>query len=95
MRSDEDLSDNRPVNVDLPDWMRNPPPRAVTWRDRVGAGVTRLPGGAALRRFRWRWEQRDPLHRRFPRLTASLAVPLAFVAIMALISLAYWLYLSA
>jgi len=78
--------------VTLPDWIRDPEPVRVTWRRRAMLAALRLPGGRAVRRAWWRWQRRQRLHRRFPILTALIAVPLAFVAIMALVSLVYWLW---
>lgn len=78
--------------VTLPDWIRDPEPVRATWRRRAMLAALRLPGGRAVRRAWWRWQQRQRLHRRFPILTALVAVPLAFVAIMALLALVYWLW---
>ncbi|ROO52225.1 hypothetical protein EDC02_7139 [Micromonospora sp. Llam0] len=78
--------------VTLPDWIRDPEPVRATWRQRATLAALRLPGGPRVRRAWWRWQQRQRLHRRFPILTALIAVPLAFVAIMALLSLVYWLW---
>ncbi|WP_326550422.1 hypothetical protein [Micromonospora sp. NBC_01813] len=79
----------------LPDWMRNPPEPKLTWRRRLTYRALRLPGAPALQRLRWRWETRRRLHQRFPILTALLAIPLAFVTIMVMISAVYWLYVNA
>lgn len=79
-------------SVDLPDWMRGWDDPQPTLRWRIGARLRRLPGVQTLRRARWRWETRTRLHRRFPIMVALLAIPLAFITIMIMISIVYWLY---
>ncbi|MFY1635122.1 hypothetical protein ACN27F_17920 [Solwaraspora sp. WMMB335] len=78
--------------VALPDWMRNPEPAKVTMGRQVTAAVLRLPGGPMVRRAWWRWQRRRRLHRRFPILVPLVAMPLAFIATMALLSFVYWLF---
>jgi hypothetical protein len=82
-------------SVELPDWMREPDDPKPTLRWRIGARLRRMPGAQALRRARWRWETRTRLHRQFPIMVALLAIPLAFITIMIMISVVYWLYARA
>ena len=69
----------------LPDWMRNPPADRTTISDRLA----RLPGGAAVRRRWWAWQDRRRLHERFPVAFKIVAFFLSWIFATILVVFAY------
>ncbi|MFG1899682.1 hypothetical protein [Micromonospora carbonacea] len=58
------------VRVDLPEWMRNPPPAQPTLGRRLAGLVEAAPRLREARRALWRWRDRSRFSERRPAVAA-------------------------
>jgi hypothetical protein len=84
-------SHERRARVDLPEWMRNPPPPKMTLRRRLSRYVESHPALRDIRRSWWRWCSRTRWAERHPVATAVFSF--FFVLVTAIVAVNAMLYL--
>ncbi|MEV1289997.1 hypothetical protein [Micromonospora sp. NPDC049679] len=97
--ADEPPDDHAPLpahatreRVELPEWMRNPPPPRMTLGRRWSRWVSARPRLQAAREAWWAWRDRSRLSDRYPRATPVISF--VIVAVTATVLVAGALYLS-